>query len=114
MRKELPHIPFVLDFAHFSNIGKKLRNLHLNYERQPPIKGVKILKNGNVTKLEHLTKDDLKVKKIKINKNDLSKIEFNSSITIEGIPKKLWNIKSIIGLSSNRLSKDIKSKQIQL
>ena len=108
MRKELPHIPFVLDFAHFSNIGKKLRNLHLNYEHQPPIKGVKILKNGNITK------DDLKVKKMRINKNDLSKIEFNSSITIEGIPKKLWNIKSIIALSSNRLSKDIKSKQIQL
>ena len=42
---------------------------------------------------EGLTPNHLKVKKMKYNKNDKSKIQFNEYITISNIPEKAWEYK---------------------
>lgn len=93
LSKQLPRIPFVSDFWQFSKTGKELANLHLNYEDQPSTTGVEILKDGQPIKIEILKPEDLKVTKMKINKQDQSKIQFNESISIEGIPKEAWEYK---------------------
>ena len=120
--KSLPHIPLVPEFWEFSKIGKELSDLHLNYENQVFPKEVKVLKEGkeikfppnffvlskesyaeeqketqkqskNQTLPKGLTTEDLKVKKMRIDKNDRSKIHFNNSLTISGIPKEAWEYK---------------------
>ena len=104
--KSLPHIPLVKDFWKFSEIGRKLADLHLNYENQPPPKEVKILKDQKQISISQIMKitnksqlpkglkeKDLKVHKMKLDKNDLSKIQFNDSITVTDIPKEAWEYK---------------------
>ena len=94
LRKSLPHIPFAKDFWGFSEAGRKLAKLHLNYESQKSPKGVKILKNGQeiaLSKIKDLSTVDLKIVKMKIYKNDTSKIDFNENITIRNIPSEVWD-----------------------
>ena len=114
--KALPHIPLVPEFWEFESIGQKLADLHLNYENQSPPKEVKVLKNGEKINLsewqsslhiqniayaknkisslpEGLLPEDLKVTKIKMNKTDPSKIQFNEHITITNIPQSAWEYK---------------------
>ena len=117
--KSLPRIPLVPDFWEFSNTGKQLADLHLNYENQIPPEGIKVLRDGkelsnlhflkptnkagnNKKSSQHtkagnlpegLTADHLKIKKMKYNKNDKSKIHFNEYITIANIPKTAWEYK---------------------
>lgn len=102
--KDLPRIPLVPEFWQFSKIGRKLANLHLNYENQKPPEQITILKNGKEIDIsnslfqkpfvlpEGLTAQDLKVKKMKINK-DKTSITFNDQITISNIPKSVWDYK---------------------
>ena len=107
--KALPHIPLVPEFWEFSRIGRKLADLHLNYENQSFPEGVKILKDGQemkekdrdiisisrgaVSLPQGLTPEDLKVQKMRIDKKDKSKIQFNDRITISGIPEEAWEYK---------------------
>ena len=122
LNKTLPHIPLVPEFWEFSKIGKELSDLHLNYENQVFPKEVKVLKEGkeikfppnffvlskesyaeeqketqkqskNQTLPKGLTPEDLKVKKMRIDKKDRSKIHFNNLLTISGIPKEAWEYK---------------------
>lgn len=83
LKKDLPHIPIVDnydDFVQFSKAGKKLANLHLNYEKVEPYSKCKIIEypeaNYNVTKM-----------KFGKNKNI---IEYNEKITISNIPDKAY------------------------
>ena len=135
--KSLPRIPLVPEFWEFSKTGRKLADLHLNYENQTPPKEVKILKDGKEFKVQFLkpstqdeknktglknqyskgrkhpdqltfelsnqngilslfkdfSPEDLKVQKMKMDKNDKSKIQFNDHITIANIPEKVWEYK---------------------
>ena len=117
--KDLPRIPLVPEFWIFSDIGRKLADLHLNYESQLPPNGVKVLKAGKElnsfqplnkrkeagtdknfsqntedwTFLEGLSPEHLKVRKMKYDKNDKSKIQFNEHITISNIPEEAWEYK---------------------
>ena len=91
--KSLPHIPLVPEFWQFSNIGKNLAELHLNYETQQPPKEVKILRQGKAINLSELTSEGLQVKKMKIDKNDKTKIQFNDYISISNIPEEAWDYK---------------------
>lgn len=80
--KEMPRIPFLKDFWGWSNIGKDLIDLHLNYEKAKPYAGVKIEKNTEdykVTKIRYLLKD----------RKDT--IIFNDHITISNIPLKAYD-----------------------
>ncbi len=95
LSKDLPRIPLVPEFQEFSHIGRKLADLHLNYEHQSPPKGVKILNSGQEINMFQLknSSEDLKVKKMKMNKKDKSKIQFNDRITISNIPPEAWEYK---------------------
>ena len=130
--KALPRIPLVPEFWEFVEIGRKLADLHLNYENQAPPKEVKVLKNGKEIDLtpslnnknwqcakgkergseqspkngqiilfqkrsftlpQGLTPEDLRVQKMKMDKKDKSKIQFNDSLTVSNIPQSAWEYK---------------------
>lgn len=80
LKKSLPRIPIVdsyKDFIKFSEAGRKLADLHLNYEKVKPYKKCEIVKN----------KDNYKVIKMKFGKNkDKSIILYNDYIRISNIP----------------------------
>lgn len=87
LNKELPRIPCVkaaTDFWAFSSAGRKLAELHVNYEsvdRYPlQISGGGLL----------LTDADFRVEKMRYGKNgkgkDLTTLAYNSRITVTGIP----------------------------
>ena len=81
LKKEIPKLPLVeeyKDFKQYSDIGKELANLHLNYEKLEKLPY--ILVSGE-------EKNNFKVEKIKfISKEDKSVIIFNSDIKISNIP----------------------------
>lgn len=85
LKKMLPKIPLlddVKDFWKFSNAGRKLADLHLNYESVPPYPGV------IVTGAE---KGNFYVEKMKFpRKNEKDTIYFNGSIVISGIPAEAY------------------------
>ena len=75
--KEMPRIPFLENFWKYSEIGKKLADLHLNYENAPAYVKVRIEKKC----------DDYRVDKIRfLSKDRKDTIIFNQNITISNIP----------------------------
>ena len=82
LKKDLARIPNVIPKEEYIKIGKKLINLHLNYEKVPIYDKVTIAKTGN----------DYKVTKMRIDKKfkDRSVIIFNNNITISNIPEKAY------------------------
>ena len=90
LKKDLARIPNVVSKKIYIKIGKKLMDLHLNYETVPMYDKCQIAYNGE---------PNYKVKKMKFAKkrnaegkleNDRSTIIFNDSITIENIPEKAY------------------------
>ena len=71
---------FARDNGNHKNAEEKTRNI-ISFQK----KGYSLPKR--------LTLEDLKVQKMKINKKDKSKIQFNDRITVSGIPKKAWEYK---------------------
>ena len=85
LKRSLPRIPLLEKsvFKAFSNAGKKLAGLHLDYENHQPLKKLHIegLENNNFT-----------VSKMRFpNKEDKSVLQFNSFITISNIPIKAYD-----------------------
>ena len=87
LRKDLARIPIVKNKEKYIEIGKKLMELHLNYEEVPVYNQAKIIYNG-----EH----NYKVKKMMFSKRsddesyDRSTIIFKDNITISNIPDKAY------------------------
>ena len=85
LTKMLPRLPLiedVKDFWSFSKAGRKLAELHINYETVPAFKDVKV--SGT-------DKTNFKVEKMRFPKKDQKEtINYNSSITIEKIPAKAY------------------------
>lgn len=86
LAKELPRIPCVktaADFWAFSQAGRNLAELHLNYETVAPYP----LKNESSGKLSDA---DYRVKKMRYGKKgkdkDLTTLHYNDKITLTGIP----------------------------
>lgn len=86
LSKEVPRIPCVkqaADFWAFSQAGRALAELHLNYETVQPYP-LNIQHNGQ------LTDADYRVEKMRYGKNgkdkDLTTVHYNGKITIRGIP----------------------------
>ena len=84
LKKMLPRLPLVenaVDFKAFSQAGRALAALHLNYEKQPVLPCLDIeQRSGN-----------LKVTKMKFkSKADKSTIIYNDSITISNIPAEVY------------------------
>lgn len=105
LSKELPCIPRVKtfsDFKAFSDAGRKLADLHLNYEdvEKYPAKFSGTLKHDGkdfinassadfyVTKMKHPKKTDEETGK---GIDDLTKIIYNGKITLEGIPEEAYD-----------------------
>lgn len=91
LSKELPRIPRVkvaADFWAFSNAGRKLAELHLNYETVEPYP-LKIETSGK------LTDADYRVEKMKYGKTgkdkDLTTLRYNDKITLTGIPLEAYD-----------------------
>lgn len=91
LKKDLARIPVVANKEKYVEIGKKLMDLHINYEEVPVYSNVKIVAREDLSYV---------VKKMKFGKkldtetnrkvNDHSKIIFNSDITVENIPEKAY------------------------
>jgi len=90
--KELPRIPRVqtaTDFWAFSQAGRKLAGLHLNYESVEPY-ALKIDSAG-----KKLTDADYRVEKMRYGKKgkdkDLTTLHYNDRITLTGIPVEAYD-----------------------
>jgi predicted helicase len=100
LKKMLPRLPLVddvKDFWVFSNAGRKLADLHLNYESVPPSDCVTVIYNNkNVEDAfdfigSGLTDYDFNVEKMRFPKKDQDDtIIYNSKITITDIPAKAY------------------------
>ena len=94
LKKSLPRIPIVErleDFMDFYQYGKKLAELHLNYETIAPYPGVVVKGDRKVTG------DDSDYEYFRVwdkmrfkSKDDKSTIIYNGNITIENIPAKAY------------------------
>lgn len=89
LKLSLPKIDFVQSYDNFKKIseaGRKLAELHLNYEKVEPW-GDLMYNNGRNTLDELLSNDDLcKVRKMKID-SEKGEIVYNDAIVISNIPK---------------------------
>jgi predicted helicase len=86
----LPRIPKVKDFWGFSKAGRKLADLHINYETVAPYPlAVMIASTGSATESE-LTPEQLRVTKMRFAGKrpnvDKSTIIYNEQVTLSGIP----------------------------
>ena len=93
MIKGLPRIPFAFDFKAFERAGRKLADIHLNYENQALPRNVEIWRDGKKVRLDKLSAEDLRVEKIRENKRDRSEIFFNQRVALKSIPKEVWDYK---------------------
>lgn len=85
LKKMLPRLPLVeevKDFWAFSKAGRKLANLHLNYESVAPSHDVTIIGDDG----KHYTVDKMRFPK----KDQKETIIYNSHITINNIPEKAY------------------------
>lgn len=96
LSKQLPRIPRMkhyADFAAFSQAGRDLAALHLDYEKVPMYQGVQFsgsLKGLKLTPQQIIGGDDADfyVQKMKfVKKDDKTKVVYNGKITIENIPE---------------------------
>lgn len=78
LRRELPRIPFAADFWKVAGVGKKLMDMHVHYEQQPEYPLTEVWSDGKPK--------DYKVVKMKRDKKDPTKLIYNESLTLFGIP----------------------------
>jgi len=112
LTKQLPNIPRVQksdDFMAFSNAGRKLADLHINYENVDMYQGVKLISKPTNIKLadgQNWAKSNMEdssfyVTKMKYakrkneetgkNEDDPTKIIYNNYITVENIPEEAYD-----------------------
>lgn len=82
LKKQFPRIPKVKDKEKYVEIGRKLAEIHLNYEKCPP--------NSEVEVEFLVSQPSFKVDKIKLDKKNKSNIIFNKDIKIKNIPEKAY------------------------
>nr|MBA3486810.1 damage-inducible protein [Lysobacter sp.] len=92
LAKELPRIPRVktaADFWAFSQAGRDLAELHLNYETVPMYAGANVDSGG-----KPLIAADYRVEKMKYGKRgkdkDVSTLIYNHRVTVTGIPREAY------------------------
>lgn len=90
LRKELPRIPRVKTyeaFKAFSDAGRRLGEMHVNFDTQPIYQDVEI-DTGN----KNLTPEDYRVTQMKYGKGkDKSILHYNERITVSGIPLEAYD-----------------------
>ncbi len=92
LSKELPRIPPVkkfADFQAFSQAGRKLADLHVNYETVAPYP---VDFKGGAIEMEAFADADYRVTQMKFaSKADKTRVVYNHKITIEGIPLEAYD-----------------------
>ena len=83
LKRDLPHIPFAEDFWGFAEAGKRLADLHVNYESQPEYNKLKFIQTPDVPL-------NWRVEKMKLSK-DKSSLIYNDFLTLAGIPPKAFD-----------------------
>lgn len=90
LKKDLARIPIVKNKEKYVEIGKLLMDLHINYENVEPYSGVIIETTGTpdfrVTKMKFAKQRNDEGKPV----NDRSKVIYNDTLTISGIPEKAY------------------------
>jgi predicted helicase len=81
LKRELPRIPFAPDFWAFANAGKRLAEIHVNYEQQPEY-SLQWIENRDVPL-------DWRVEKMKLSK-DKTQLIYNDFLTLNRIPPKAF------------------------
>jgi len=84
LKRELPRLPMAKDFWAFSKAGKKLADLHINYEQQPAYP-LKMIENPKVP-------FSLRVSKMRLSK-DKKQLIYNDFLTLDGIPSAVFDYK---------------------
>ncbi|WP_030404974.1 MULTISPECIES: DEAD/DEAH box helicase [unclassified Streptomyces] len=92
LKKSLPRIPKVRDFQGFVEAGRKLADLHINYEQVEPYGGIVEKVSGDTsatppTELYRVAK--LKIPKAK-GQPDRSTIVYNHRVTLTNIPEEAY------------------------
>jgi predicted helicase len=81
LKRDLPRIPYASDFSGLTKAGKRLAELHVDYEKQ------------NEYPLERKEKPDrkldLRVEKMRISK-DKAMLTYNDFLTLDGVPKETY------------------------
>jgi predicted helicase len=77
LKRELPRIPFPPDIEAFAKAGKRLMELHIDYEKQPeyPLEEIETPKADWT----------LRVEKMSLSK-DKTELRYNEALTLRGIP----------------------------
>ena len=81
LKRELPRIPFAPDFKAFVDVGKRLAEIHVNYEQQPeyPLERIEAPESPL----------DWRVERMKLSKDKRSLI-YNDFLTLSGIPPEVF------------------------
>ncbi|MEU6884081.1 DEAD/DEAH box helicase [Streptomyces viridosporus] len=92
LKKSLPRIPKVRDFRGFAEAGRKLADLHINYEQAEPYKGIVETVTGDASttppsELYRVAK--MKIPKIK-GQADRSTIVYNTRVKLTNIPEEAY------------------------
>ncbi|MET7603206.1 type ISP restriction/modification enzyme [Streptomyces avermitilis] len=92
LKKSLPRIPKVRDFHGFAEAGRKLADLHINYEQAEPYKGIVETVTGDASatppsELYRVAK--MKIPKIK-GQADRSTIIYNTRVKLTNIPEEAY------------------------
>lgn len=92
LKKSLPRIPKVRDFQGFAEAGRRLADLHLNYEQADPYKGIVETVTGDASatppsQLYRVAK--MKIPKIK-GQADRSTILYNTRVKLTNIPEEAY------------------------
>ena len=77
LKRDLPHIPFALEFWEFVEAGRRLAEIHVHYEDQPQYKLDLIETEGMSL--------DWGVERMRFSK-DKTQIRYNDFLTLDGIP----------------------------
>ena len=92
LKKVLPRIPYAPDFKAFSEAGRKLADLHLNYETVEPWPVQEDAKpKGDLNDLAYYRVEKMRFASLGGRNKDESVIVFNSRITLRGIPLQAYN-----------------------
>nr|WP_254435295.1 type ISP restriction/modification enzyme [Pandoraea communis] len=92
LKKVLPRIPYAPDFKAFSQAGRKLADLHLNYETVEPWPVQEDAKpKGDLNDLAYYRVEKMRFASLGGRNKDKSGIVFNSRITLRGIPLQAYD-----------------------
>jgi predicted helicase len=84
LKRELPRIPLAPRFYDFASAGKKLKDLHINYEH---------LKKFPLKRIERKTaKFDLSIERMRLD-SDGSTLIYNKFLSLSGVPQDAFNYK---------------------